>query len=93
MKDNLLPIGSVVVVENTENQPCEYLVIGHRIINPFSMKSWDYISVEYPQGLRRIFNEKKEHDHDNFFYFNHFNIDKIIHRHKTKESKVLSVDV
>lgn len=77
MKEVLLNIGSIVEVENPGNERKSYLIIGRRAINPSSMKAWDYISVEYLTGLVRTFKPNNEFGGDDFFYFNHPDIDKI----------------
>lgn len=70
MEELLLQIGSVVKANiSNEEKPC--MIIGHRIINPFSMRAWDYVAVEHPKGLSRRFKEDRSLDHDEFFYFNH----------------------
>lgn len=80
MDDFLFPVGSIVEVENTDDEPCNYLIIGHRVINHLSMKAWDYISVPYPQGFTRHFKPNKDFEHDEFFYFNHYEIEKSIYK-------------
>lgn len=80
MDEFLFPVGSIVIVENTDEELNNYLIIGHRVINHFSMKAWDYISVPYPQGFTRHFKSNKDFDHDDYFYFNHYNIDKLIYK-------------
>lgn len=78
MKDILHPIGTIVEVENTAEELERYVIIGRRMINPFSMKSWDYISVPYETGLKRVFNTNGRFDYDDFFYFNHYDIKRLI---------------
>lgn len=78
MKDPFYPIGSVVTT-NIGDQEEQCMVIGHRIINHLSMRAWDYVAVEYPQGLERHFKNDKTFDCDQFYYFNHRDIIKIVH--------------
>lgn len=87
LEEYLLPIGSIVVVESTEDIPQHYMVIGHRIVNHESMKAWDYISVGYPEGLKRYFKHDKEFDHDDYFYFNHYEIERVIHKNTVSLEK------
>lgn len=86
MEELLYPVGSVVAVENTDHERKNYLIIGHRVINHFSMRAWDYISVPYPTGLSRYFKSNKEHDYDDFFYFNHFEIEELMHKCDFKQT-------
>lgn len=79
MKEILLNIGAIVEVENTDEGKESYLIIGRRVINPDSMKAWDYVSVGYSTGLVRTFKSNNEFGGDNFFYFNHPDIDKIVY--------------
>lgn len=74
MREVLLNIGSIVEVEH-EDEVGQYLITGKRIINHRTMKAWDYYSVPYPEGGIK---DKAGND-DNGFYFNHPDIDKIIH--------------
>lgn len=82
MKECLLPIGSIVSVEITDELIDNYLIIGKRIVNPKSMKAWDYISVKSSTGLERIYTKDNKYDYDNFFYFNHTDIEKVIYKSK-----------
>ncbi len=43
-------VGTVVKVEGGESKEISeiYMMIWRRVMNPSSMKSWDYISVYYP---------------------------------------------
>ncbi|AMQ66543.1 hypothetical protein BH753_gp061 [Bacillus phage Shbh1] len=94
MEEYLLPIGSVVIVEDPHDIPKNYMIIGHRIINHSSMRAWDYVSVEYPVGLKRFFKQDRTYDYDNYFYFNHFEIEKVIHKNTVEaenlEKRVVS---
>lgn len=84
MEDVLLKVGSTVKAQIGDAEDCEtFLIIGKRIINPFSMRAWDYVAVTEEKGLERIFKSDKSFDCDNFIYFNHEDITKII---KNKES-------
>lgn len=74
MEEVLLNIGSIVEVEYND-EVGQYLITGKRIINHRTMKAWDYYSVPYPGGSRR----DKEGNDDNGFYFNHPDIERIIH--------------
>lgn len=74
MEEVLLNIGSIVEVEHKE-EIGQYLIVGKRVINVRTMKAWDYYSVPYPEGCKK----DKEGIDDNGFYFNHPEIDKIIH--------------
>lgn len=80
MKDVLCEIGTIVEVENTHDEIMKYIIIGKRCINHETMKSWDYVSVPFNDGFMRIFNKRdKEVIHyENFFYFNHYEIEKIL---------------
>ncbi|MCK0471410.1 DUF4176 domain-containing protein [Halalkalibacter sp. APA_J-10(15)] len=80
MEEILLQVGSVVIVEDPDDIPRNYMIIGHRIINHSSMNAWDYVSVKYPDGLKRFFKHDKSYDYDDYFYFNHFEIEKVIHK-------------
>jgi len=82
IQDPLFPIGTVVQVENSNDELETYLIIGHRIINDATMRAWDYVSVPYPKGLQRYFKSNREKDYDNFFYFNHGEIDVVIQIHE-----------
>ncbi|APU87259.1 DUF4176 domain-containing protein [Clostridium botulinum] len=53
MKEILLNIGSIVEVEH-QGEIKNYLIVGKRIINFNSMKAWDYYSVPYPEGIKKI---------------------------------------
>ncbi|MBG9694185.1 hypothetical protein ABD91_25995 [Lysinibacillus sphaericus] len=64
------PIGTVVEA-NIQDKEIPCLIIGHRMINPFSMKAWDYVAVAYPEGLVRHFTKTNTFDYDDFLYFNH----------------------
>lgn len=44
------------------------------------MNAWDYISVPHPKGFKRVFNSNKDFEYDEFFYFNHYEIEKVIHK-------------
>lgn len=79
MKEVLLNIGSIIEVENKDNEKERYMIIGRRVINPESMRAWDYIAVWYPTGLKRTFKSNKELLGDDFFYCNHPDIDKVIY--------------
>lgn len=85
MIEVLLNIGSIIEVENSDNETETYLIIGRRIINHESMKAWDYVSVNYSTGLVRHFNTKKEFAGDDFFYCNHPDIDKVVYDAKLIE--------
>jgi hypothetical protein len=78
MDECLLPIGSVVKVEDPDDVLCEFMIVGHRVVNPNTMRAWDYISVNYPEGLKRYFKSDKTHDYDDVFYFNHYEIEKVV---------------
>lgn len=77
MKEVLLNIGSIVEVTDKDGELNEYMIIGRRVINPTSMKAWDYIAVWYPTGLVRTFKTNGEFLGDDYFYFNHPDIEKI----------------
>jgi len=79
MKEVLLNIGSIVEVEHN-GEFDNYIIIGKRMIHFKTMKAWDYYSVPYPEGSKK----DKEGNDDNGFYFNHSDIDKIIHTCKVK---------
>lgn len=79
MKEVLLNIGAIVEVENKSEGREKYLIIGTRVINPKSMKAWDYVAVWYPTGLVRTFKSDGQFVGDDFFYCNHPDIDKIIY--------------
>lgn len=79
MKEVLLNIGSIIEVENKDEERETYMIIGTRVINPRNMKAWDYVAVWYPTGLVRTFKSNGEFVGDDFFYCNHPDIDKIIH--------------
>ncbi|SFM09454.1 DUF4176 domain-containing protein [Pelosinus propionicus] len=79
MKEVLINIGSIVEVEH-HGEVGNYLITGKRVIHFKTMKAWDYYSVPYPEGGKR----DKEGKDDNGFYFNHPDIDKIIHVCKVK---------
>lgn len=67
------PIGTIVTADIQDKAtPC--LIIGHRMINPFSMRAWDYVAVPHPKGLVRHFTETNAFDYDDFLYFNHHDI-------------------
>lgn len=94
MKDNLLNIGSIVEVENPNNDIEPYMIIGKRVINHETMKAWDYISVPYSYGYKRNIRIKSEtvkeeniilkcervKREENFFYFNHYEIEKVLYK-------------
>ncbi|MEB9411387.1 MULTISPECIES: DUF4176 domain-containing protein [Bacillus cereus group] len=81
MEEVLLPIGTVVKVEGEYGEePETCMIIGRRVINPASMKSWDYISVYYPEGFKRTFTKTSDgykHEED-LFYFNHTEIIEVV---------------
>lgn len=94
MKDNLLNIGSIVEVEHS-GETDAYIIMGQRVINHETMKAWDYISIPYEEGFKRrivfttetiknnenvICKNKRLETENNYFYFNHYEIDKILHR-------------
>lgn len=81
MKELLLPVGSVVIADIADEET-QCMIIGHRIINPFSMRAWDYVAVEHPKGLTRRFNEDRSLNHDEFIYFNHPDITSESHEQK-----------
>lgn len=76
-KDVLLPTGSLVEVTRYEDEIITYMIIGQRVINHVSLKSWDYIAVPFPTGAVREI-KKDMTNCENFFYFNHYEIEKII---------------
>ncbi|HDR4725093.1 DUF4176 domain-containing protein [Bacillus cereus group sp. Sample62] len=48
-----MPVGTVVKVEGESKEISEMcMMIWRRVINPSSMKSWDYISIYYPGDLK-----------------------------------------
>ena len=81
MKDVLLPIGTNVVA-TIENNEEKCMIIGHRIINPCSMRAWDYIAVPFPAGFERHFNKEKQVESEDFYYFNHIDIERILREEK-----------
>lgn len=74
MDEILLNIGSIVEVEHRDEIET-YIIVGKRVINFRTMTAWDYYSVPYPNGIKR----DKDGKDDNGFYFNHTDIEKIIH--------------
>jgi hypothetical protein len=85
-KDVLLPVGSLVKVTPHQDEQKLYMIIGRRIINHDSLRAWDYISIPYHEGLtRKIENDRK--NYDNFFYFNHFEIEEIVLTFSLPESQ------
>lgn len=86
MEEVFLPIGTVVKVEGEYGEePETCMIIGRRVINPASMKSWDYISVYYPEGFKRTFTKTTftktsdgyKHEED-LFYFNYTEIIEVV---------------
>ena len=48
-----MPVGTVVKVEGESKEISElYMMIWRRVMNPSSMKSWDYISIYYPGDFK-----------------------------------------
>lgn len=77
MKDPLLPIGSVVTIEDRAEE--HYIIIGHRVVNYRNLRAWDYISASFPEGLTRNFKPDNSFDCDNFLYFNHYDIEEVVY--------------
>lgn len=88
-KDILLPIGSIVELYNRDNEIIRYMIIGKRIISNESLKPWDYISVPFETGMERIIRNGGGHN-ENFFYFNHYEIHKIVRRYKAPKLEQVS---
>lgn len=84
MKENLLAIGSIVKADIRDNEEQAIMIIGKRIVNPNSMKAWDYVGVDYPKGLIRHFNKENQFTGDDFYYFNHPDILKVLRRNTLK---------
>lgn len=78
MNDPLLPVGSVVTINERDEE--HYMIIGHRVVNYKNLRAWDYISVDYPEGLTRNFKPDNSFDCDNFLYFNHYDIGQVMHK-------------
>lgn len=76
-KDVLLPIGSLVKVTPHHDEQRLYMIVGKRIINHDSLRAWDYISIPYFDGLKRKIEISMKH-YENFFYFNHYEIEEIL---------------
>ncbi len=75
MRDVLLNIGAVVDTETEhEGEFAAYLIIGKRVYNPNSGKSWDYIGVPIDRGFEMC--NKCEHpfENTNLYFFNHSEI-------------------
>ncbi|MDF2880145.1 MAG: hypothetical protein K0R54_702 [Clostridiaceae bacterium] len=79
----LLNVGSIVEVEH-KDATLMYLIVSRRIINWGTMRAWDYYSVPYPEGGKK---DKEGYD-DNGFYFNHYEIEKIIYSCNVSSEKV-----
>ncbi|PLS18840.1 hypothetical protein CVD28_00110 [Bacillus sp. M6-12] len=77
LEDVLLPIGSLVKVTPHHDEQRLYMIIGKRIINHDSLRAWDYISVPFEEGAKRKIFKNMEHE-ENFFYFNHHEIEEIV---------------
>lgn len=81
MKDVLLAVGTIVKPEIEGEETAEHMIIGKRIINDNSMKSWDYVAVPYPDGLKFSFprfGEEKISRYENYVFFNHTDIESIV---------------
>lgn len=86
-QDVLLPIGSIVKVEPHREQIQDFMIIGRRVVSDNSLRSWDYISIPFATGLQRDLkkSEKGITASDNFFYFNHYDIEEIVWTMKKDE--------
>lgn len=80
MKDVLLPVGTIVIPDIRSQENSTHMIIGKRCINPDSMKSWDYVGIPYPEGLKFNF-PRSGHDVSskeyNYVYFNHTDIERL----------------
>lgn len=80
MKDVLLPVGTIVIPEINGQENSAHMIIGKRCINPNSMKSWDYVGIPYPEGLKFYFsrcgNDFSSQEY-NYVYFNHTDIESL----------------
>jgi hypothetical protein len=87
LEDILLPIGSLVKATPTKDETKTYMIVGRRIINHESLRAWDYISVPFEDGLSRTI-QKDMKTFENFFYFNHFDIEEIVFRFAVPEGQL-----
>lgn len=77
LADVLIPIGSIVEVADRDEILTQYMIIGRRVVNHETFRSWDYVSVPLDEGMQRKIQKDGKH-FENFFYFNHYEIQKII---------------
>lgn len=78
MQEVLFKIGIVVDVETHKEETERFLIIGLRQYNPHSGKSWDYVGVPYPDGYSMNCKTEQPYANNNFYFFNHIDIQKII---------------
>lgn len=89
MEDVLLPIGSLIKGAPDGEEQRLYLIVGRRIINHETMCCWDYVSVPFDEGMKRNIEGDKKH-FENFYYFNHYDIDEIVKVNDYKEAQIAS---
>lgn len=77
---DLLPIGSVVLLENGAKK---LMIIGVKQTDVSSGEEYDYLSVIYPEGF---INE------DTLFFFNHDAIDKVFYSGMHDEERDVFLD-
>lgn len=83
MQEVLFKVGTIVDIVNETNEETEqYLIIGKRQYNPNSGNSWDYVGVPIGDGYKMNCKTESPYDNNNLYFFNHTDIQSEIKENK-----------
>lgn len=79
LNEVLLDIGGVVKADVSDKIGV-YMIVGKRVLNPNSLRVWDYMAVPYPEGYKNSPYRNGDNEietNENVVFFNHTDIEVI----------------